>query len=128
VIADGFIEWKKEGATKKPYYIRLKSMQPFAFAGLYNIWRSPIGAEVTTSTIITTDSNELIQPLHDRMPVITPPDKYDLWLDNSVHEKDILAPVLKSFPSEKMEVYAVTQKMNSFKCNDPENIKPTEAD
>ncbi len=126
VVADGFFEWKKEGATKKPFYIRLKSRQPFGFAGLYNDWTSPEGEEIITSTIITTDSNELVQPLHDRMPVITPSDKYDLWLDTSIHDKDRLTPILKAFPSEKMELYPVTQKMNSFKHNDPENIKPAE--
>jgi len=128
VVADGFYEWKKEGATKKPFYIRLKSRQPFGFAGLYNVWKSPEGEEVITSTIITTDSNELIQPVHNRMPVLTPSDKYDLWLDASVHDKDRLTPILKPFPSEKMELYPVTQKMNSFKYNDPENIKPSETE
>jgi putative SOS response-associated peptidase YedK len=128
VIADGFYEWKKEGATKKPFYIRLKSKQPFGFAGLYNAWTSPDGGEIITSTIITTDSNELIQLLHNRMPVIASPDNYDLWLDASVHDKDILMPLLKPFPSESMELYAVTQKMNSIKHNDPENIKPVKVD
>jgi putative SOS response-associated peptidase YedK len=62
------------------------------------------------------------------MPVITPPDKYDLWLDTSVHDKDILAPILKPIPSSEIELYAVTQKMNSFKYNEPENIKPVKVD
>ncbi len=128
VVADGFFEWKKEGAKKKPFYIRLKSRQPFGFAGLYNAWTSQEGDEIITSTIITTDSNELVQPLHNRMPVITPPDKYDLWLDTSIHDKERLTTILKAFPSENMEFYPVTQKMNSFKYNDPENIKQAEAE
>jgi putative SOS response-associated peptidase YedK len=124
VVADGFYEWQKTGAAKKPYYIRLKSRQPFGFAGLYNIWKSPEGEEICTSTIITTDANEILQPIHNRMPVIASSDKYDLWLDSSVHDKDILASILKPYPSEEMELYRVTQKMNSFKYNNPENIKP----
>src|SRR5574337_1109557 len=110
VIADGFFEWKKEGAAKKPYYIRLKSRQPIGFAGLYNVWSSPEGEEILTSTIITTNANELVRPFHDRMPAITPPEKYDLWLDTSIHDKDKLNPILKPFPSEKMELYPIKQK------------------
>ncbi len=124
VVSDGFFEWKEEGPAKKPYYIRLKARQPFGLAGLYNIWTSPEGEEICTSTIITTDANELVQPLHNRMPAVIPPDKYDLWLDSSVHDKDILNPLLKPYPSGKLELYRVTQKMNSFKYNDPENIIP----
>jgi len=128
VIADGFYEWQKAGAVKKPYYIRLKSGQPFGFAGLYNIWTSPEGEDICTSTIITTDANEILRPIHDRMPVIAPPDAYDLWLDPRVHNKDILDALLKPYPSEEMELYRVSRKMNSFKYNEPENIMPAAMD
>jgi putative SOS response-associated peptidase YedK len=124
VIADGFYEWKKEGAIKKPYYFRLKSGMPFGFAGLFNVWTSPEGERITTSTIITTDANELVRPIHDRMPAIVPVDQYTRWLDPSLHESKILSQVLKPYPSEEMECYSVTPKMNSVKYNDPENIKP----
>jgi putative SOS response-associated peptidase YedK len=123
VVADGFFEWKKEGVVKKPYYIRLKSGKPFGFAGLYNVWTSPEGEKLTTSTIVTTDANELLRPIHNRMPVITPVSKYDKWLDPSVSDKDTLSSILKPFPPEEMEYYPVTSKMNSVKYNDPENIK-----
>lgn len=122
VVADGFFEWKKEGTLKKPFYIRLRSGKPFGFAGLYNVWTSPEGEKITTSTIITTAANELIQPIHDRMPVITPEDKYNLWLNPAVHEKDVLAQVLKPFSSVAMELYPVT----SNKYNRPENIRPSD--
>ena len=125
VVADGFFEWKKEGVGKKPYYIRLKSGKPFGFAGLYNIWTSPEGERLTTSTIITTDANDLLRPIHNRMPVITQVSNYDKWLDHSITDKDILSSILKPFPSEEMEYYPVTSKMNSVKYNDPENIKQT---
>ena len=126
VVADGFYEWRKEGTGKKPFYIRLKSGKPFGFAGLYNVWKSPEGEQITTSTIITTDANELVRPIHNRMPVITSPDRYGLWLDPSVHEKDLLMPVLTPVASEEMEMYRVTPKMNSVKYNDPENVKAIE--
>jgi putative SOS response-associated peptidase YedK len=126
VVADGFYEWKKEGTVKKPFYIRLKSGKPFGFAGLYNVWRSPESEEITTSTIITTDANDLVRPIHDRMPVIMSPDRYGLWLDPAVHEKGLLMPVLRPVASEEMEMYRVTPKVNSFKYNDPENVKAIE--
>jgi len=124
VVADGFYEWKKEGTTKKPFYIRLKSQKPFGFAGLYNVWTSPEGERLCTSTIMTTNANELVMPIHDRMPVITPPDKYDAWLDPAVQDGSALQGVLHPYSSGEMECFPVTPKMNSFKYNSPENIKP----
>ncbi|HLG29836.1 MAG TPA: SOS response-associated peptidase, partial [Candidatus Brocadiales bacterium] len=107
IVADGFYEWRKEGKVKKPVFIRLKSGRPFAFAGLYNKWISPEGNEVTTSTIITTRANELLEPVHDRMPVITPEERQDLWLDSEVKVKSDLLSLLKPYPSEEMEYYDV---------------------
>ena len=124
IVADGFFEWKKEGLAKKPFYIHLKSGKPFGFAGLYNIWTSPEGKEINTCTIITTEANELINPLHDRMPVIEPPENYEQWLNPLQHDAKVLLPLLQSVPSEDIEMYPVTTKVNSFKHNDPENIKP----
>ena len=124
VVADGFYEWRKEGTTRKPFYIRLKSHKPFGFAGLYNIWTSPEGEQLYTSTIMTTDANELITPIHERMPVITPADKYDVWLDPTVQDGSALEGVLRPYPSGEMECFPVTPKVNSFKYNSPENIKP----
>ncbi len=123
VVADGFYEWKKEGTKKRPFYIRLRSGKPFGFAGLYNISKSPEGEQICTSTIITTDANEVVQPLHDRMPVIASPDAYDLWLDPNIHDKVLLQNILKSYPSKDLEVYEVTPKVNSPKNNAPENIQ-----
>ncbi len=124
VIADGFYEWQKEGTTKKPFYIRLKSHKPFGFAGLYNVWISPDGEKFTTSTIMTINANELIMPVHDRMPVVTPADKYDLWLDPRVQDSSAFPGVLNPYPSGEMELFPVTQQVNSIKYNSPEIIKP----
>lgn len=123
VVADGFYEWKKEGTTKKPFYIRLKSGEPIGFAGLYNVWKSPEGEQICTSTIITTDANEIVQPLHDRMPAIASPDAYDLWLDPAIHDRALLQNILKPCPSEALDIYEVTSKVNSPKNNSPENIQ-----
>jgi putative SOS response-associated peptidase YedK len=124
VVADGFYEWRKDGTIKRPMYIHLKSGEPLGFAGLYNTWTSPEGKSIRTCTIITTDANEILKPIHDRMPVIIPGSDYRLWLDPSVHDKEILLPILKPYPSSEMEGYPATPKVNSVKFNDPENIRP----
>jgi putative SOS response-associated peptidase YedK len=124
VVADGFYEWLKQDKVKIPYYTRLKSKDPMGFAGLYNNWKSPEGEEISTSTIITTDANELMKPIHNRMPVILHQDDFKVWLNPAEHDKDVLLPILKPFPSEELEAYRVTPKVNSFKYNYPDNIKP----
>lgn len=122
VVADGFFEWKREGRLKKPYYIRARSGKPFGFAGLYNYWTSPEGEKLCTTTIITTDANELLLSIHDRMPAITPEEDYDVWLDPSHYNREALLAILKPYPSDQMECYPVTPRVNSIKYNDPENI------
>ena len=80
VVADGFYEWQKQGSRKQPFYIRRQDDRPFALAGLWDRWDR--GEEpIDSCTILTTDANELMQPTHERMPVIIPPEKYRLWLD-----------------------------------------------
>lgn len=124
VIADGFYEWKQAGKEKRPMYLRQKSGQPFGFAGLFSIWTSPEGKQIRTCTIITTDANELVNPVHDRMPVILPEDKYDLWLDPNVHDPALLQPLLQPCDSDLLELYEVSPKVNSPRNNHAENIKP----
>ena len=92
VVADGFYEWQRQDKVKIPYYIHLKSKQPYGFAGLYNNWRSPEGEEVCSSTIVTTDANELVMPLHDRMPVILHENDFRLWLNPNEHDNNLLLP------------------------------------
>jgi putative SOS response-associated peptidase YedK len=113
VVADGFYEWKKSGAKKQPVYVHLKSGEPFGMAGLFNHWTSPEGKQVCTTTIITTDANETLKPVHDRMPVIVSRDAARVWLDPAVQETETLLPVLKPFPDREMELYEVSTKVNS---------------
>jgi putative SOS response-associated peptidase YedK len=96
VPADGFYEWKKDVKKKQPYRIIMADEGMFAFAGLWERWRSPAGDKVETFTIITGEPNELVRPLHDRMPVIIDPADFDLWLTGSTEEAQVL---LKPFPS-----------------------------
>ncbi len=124
VVADGFYEWQRRGTVKIPYYIHLRSGDPMAFAGLYNIWTSSEGGKISTSTIVTTGANELMTQIHDRMPVILNHDNFSQWLNPEVHDKDILKPLLKSFPSDELESYQVSPQVNSYRFNSPDNIKP----
>jgi putative SOS response-associated peptidase YedK len=102
IIADGFYEWQKLGNTKKPFLFRLKSGQPFGFAGLYESWVAPDKQTLDTCTIITTEPNDLISPVHDRMPVILPKDKETIWLDPAIQNPVLLLPLLTPYPAEKM--------------------------
>ncbi len=124
VVADGFYEWKKQDRTKIPMYIHLRSGNPMGFAGLYNRWTSPEGEEIFTCTVIVTDANKILAPIHERMPVILNREKFGQWLDPAVHGKDTLLPLLKPYDPEALEMYQVTSKVNSYKYNGPENIRP----
>lgn len=123
VVADGFYEWKHEGKTKRPFYIHRRDGRPFGMAGLYNCWTSPEGSQVCTSTIITTEANGSVRPLHDRMPVILAPDAAGLWLDPAVHEKEKILPLLKPCPDDELELYEVSASVNLPKNDSEENIK-----
>jgi putative SOS response-associated peptidase YedK len=124
IIADGFYEWRKKDKKKIPVYIHLRSGNPFGFAGLYSSWTSPDGERVCTCAIITTNSNTLLQPVHDRMPVIIPKDKEALWLDPHVDDKMILQGLLKPYSSEEMTAVDVSPAVNSPGHNSPDNIQP----
>ena len=81
VLADGFYEWQGKGSSKRPMRITTASGEPFAFAGLWDGWRDPKGEVVRSCTIITTSANQLLSPIHDRMPVILTRELEPLWLD-----------------------------------------------
>jgi len=104
IIADGFYEWQRQEKIKTPYCFRLKSGQPFGFAGLYESWISPENQQINTCTIITTRANELIKPIHDRMPVILEKEEERLWIDPNTHNRDILLSVLKPYVSQDLDV------------------------
>jgi putative SOS response-associated peptidase YedK len=123
VVADGFYEWKNEGGKKQPVYVHLKSGEPFGMAGLFNHWTSPEGKQVCTTTIITTDANETLKPVHNRMPVIVARDAAGIWLDPAVQDTDKLLPVLKPCPDDALELYEVSTKVNSPKNDSKELIE-----
>ncbi|MCP6757510.1 MAG: SOS response-associated peptidase [Fischerella sp. CENA71] len=124
VVADGFYEWRKQEGKSQPYYFHLLNGKPFAFAGLWEEWQSPEQEQIKSCTILTTQANELLQQVHNRMPVILPQENYDLWLDPQVHDGELLQPLLHPYPSKTMTSYPVTTLVNSPKNNSPECITP----
>jgi putative SOS response-associated peptidase YedK len=125
VPADGFYEWKKTGPrSKQPYFIRVRGGRPFAFAGLWEHWEGKDGELLDSCTIITTDANNTLRPLHDRMPVILPPEAYAQWLDPRVEDPNALAPLLAPYPDDAMDFYAISPTVNNARNETPACIEP----
>ena len=124
VLADGFYEWQKAGKAKRPMRIVLKSGAPFAFAGLWESWRSPEGETVRSCTIVTTAANDLLQPIHERMPVILPRELEDFWLDGDVTDSAALTDVLAPYPDEALDYFQVSPLVNKATNNGPDLIVP----
>lgn len=122
VIADGFYEWQRQERKKQPFYFRLPDGRPFAFAGLWEHWEAPDGEAIESCTILTTEANELLCPIHDRMPVILDPKDYDLWLDPTVQKPEPLKQLLRPYPPEAMTSYAVSTQVNNPANNSVECI------
>src|SRR6266704_211848 len=113
IIADGFYEWRKENGSKTPMYITLKNGEPFAFAGLWDSWKSPDGQQLRTCTIITTDPNDVVATIHNSMPAILVPDAREEWLDTSVQDVNALLPLLGPYPADEMTARAVSRLVNN---------------
>lgn len=125
VLADGFYEWRKVGTGKTPMRIVLKSREPFGFAGLWDQWKDPAtGQPVRSCTIITTEPNELMSTIHDRMPVILPREAHGLWLDRDVDDPGLLQTLLKPYRAGEMEAYLVSTLVNSVRNDRPECAEP----
>ena len=128
VVADGFYEWKKEGREKKPLYIHLKSGRPLGFAGLYSYWQATEGDLICTCTIITTSANHLLEPIHNRMPAIIPADSRAEWLDPENQDEKRILSLLSPYAAEDMEAYYVSQNVNFYRNDSPDNIRPVRAE
>lgn len=126
VVADGFYEWQKTGRQKQPYYIRLKDDRPFGFAGVWERW-SKTGPVTESCAIVTTDANELVAKIHNRMPVIVPPEAYDLWLSPDAREIELLQSLLRPYPAAEMVAFPVSTRMNSPGYGAPDCIEPEAA-
>ena len=126
VLADGFYEWRKEkdGKTKTPVHLRLKSGEPFAIAGLWESWTRPEGEELFTFTILTTSPNELAATVHDRMPVILPKDAHEEWAGEGERAVARLKELCVPYPADEMEAVPVSRLVNSPRNDTPACIQP----
>jgi putative SOS response-associated peptidase YedK len=124
VIATGFYEWQVQGRAKQPMWIGLKSHRPFAFAGLWEHWQPPDGAAIESCTILTTEPNELLRPIHNRMPVILASTAYDQWLDPTVQQTAPLKTLLRPYPSDKLLAYPVSTLVNNPRHDVPQCLEP----
>ena len=124
VVADGFYEWQQQGRTKQPFHIALKSGEPFGFAGLWDTWTAPDGGEIKNCTIITTEANEVLKPIHDRMPVILTREAEAVWLDPTIQDPAHLLPLLKLYPAQEMVAYPVSPWVNNPSHDAPECVLP----
>lgn len=123
IPADGFYEWGKKEALKQPYRITLKSRQVFTFAGLWDTWVNPAGEKIQTCAIITTSAHTLLKNIHDRMPVILSGEAEKAWL-NPGSSIPLLRSLLLPYPADSMDLYAVSNRVNSPLNDDPEIIEP----
>jgi putative SOS response-associated peptidase YedK len=122
VLADGFYEWKRDGVSKRPHLIRLRSGAAFTLAGLWERW-SREGSEIESCTILTISPNELVGSVHDRMPVIIGDGDRNRWLDGAT-SRDEARQMLIPFPASEMELYEVSTIVNSPANDVPECALP----
>lgn len=124
VLADGFYEWKKIGTKgRQPFRFTMKDGAFFFFAGLWQPWKNSQGQEVRTFTLITTEPNAVTQPVHDRMPVILPPEKQAAWMAKETTPEQLKA-MLVPYDAEAMKATAVSTAVNNARNEGPELIRP----
>lgn len=123
IPADGFYEWKTIKGIKQPYYFTLPDEKPFAFAGLWEIWTSENETEYRSCTIITTDANDSVAPIHHRMPVILKINYYDQWLDAKNLNVTKMQNILNDGIISELSSWPVSPQVNSVKNNGPGNIE-----
>jgi putative SOS response-associated peptidase YedK len=113
IPADGFYEWQRTGGRKQPYFFQMRDERPFGFAGLWEKWRGSDGETLQTCAILTTEANEVLSRVHDRMPVIIHPEDYELWLGGDARELDLVTELLRPYPSSEMVSYPVSARVNN---------------
>jgi len=142
VVADGFYEWRKLEGAKQPYFIAMADRKPFGIAGLWARWKpgegqldNIVGAErpkvpmtddgrVESCSFLTTGPNELMEPIHNRMPVIVPSDQWETWLSPEIEDVDLLGKLLLPYPAEEMQAWPVSTHVNKPTNDDPDCIRP----
>jgi putative SOS response-associated peptidase YedK len=123
IPADGFYEWKAAGTRKQPYYVRARSGQPLAFAGLWETWTGPNGEELETAAIVTTRANRALADIHERMPVVVPPDAFNLWLDCAKVDVETASVLIAPAAENLLEAYEVSPAVNRTANDNPKLIE-----
>ena len=126
--ADGFYDWRRAGERATPYYVRLKAGGPMALGGLWENWMGPHGEEMETAVIVTTRANRLLAPIHPRMPVIVPPEAFDLWLDSARVDAATAAALIAPAPEDMLEMHEVSPAVNSAANDTRDLIAPVTAE
>lgn len=132
IPADGFFEWAPppagapKTAPKQPWWFRMRDEAPFALAGLWEEWTPPEGPAVASFTLITTEANDVVAPVHDRMPVILPKQAWDRWLDPAHRDVAAVLPLLRPYPAAAMKRTAVSTRLNSARADDPSLVEPVQ--
>ncbi|MCB0648557.1 MAG: SOS response-associated peptidase [Saprospiraceae bacterium] len=126
VPMDGFYEWKKDGKQKVPFRIITKDQEVFSVAGMWEHWRNPSGLDIYTYTVITLPANEKMSELHDRMPAILHKEHESLWINEDMTREDALS-LLQPYPSDLIDFYEVSNKVNSVRENEVSLIKPVQS-
>lgn len=128
IPADGFYEWKADDARKQPYFVRARLGMPLAFAGLWETWVGPNGEELDTAAIVTTRANNSLLSIHQRMPVVVPPEAFDLWLDCKNVDAQTAAALIAPAPDDLLEAYKISTAVNRVANDNAELIAPLAAD
>ena len=126
IPADGFYEWKKNGNVRQPYCFEVNNGNLFAFAGLWDRWKNANGEWIRSCLILTTTSNAVTAPVHDRMPVILDANDYDLWLDPGMNNRAVAAELLKPFDARRMRSYPISAQINNANRDDAESARAVE--
>lgn len=127
VPADGFYEWQPRGRNpRQPYHVTPREAELFAIAGLYERWAGCGDAPLDTCTLITTEANDRLRPVHGRMPVLLPPEAWSTWLDPEAGDPDALQALLRPSPDDSLELRPVGLRVNDTRHDDPECIRPVE--
>jgi putative SOS response-associated peptidase YedK len=126
IPADGFYEWQRTGGKKQPFYFKLKDDGLFGLGALWDSWRTPDEESLETCSILTIEANEVLRPVHKRMPVILHSDDYDLWLDEDDRKQELRTELLRPYPASEMTAYPVRTSINSPQHQGEELVQPIE--
>lgn len=123
IPASGFFEWKRDGKRKQPFYITARDESPLAFAGLWEVWEHADGSAILSTSILTTGPNAVMEPIHDRMPVILTEEAFDRWLDRDNEESASLQELLKPCDPDLLTAWPVSTVVNSPRNDSPLNLQ-----